>query len=578
MRMNNAEILVLGDRGYALYLGELLNLEGWKTWTCCAEAELGDSLEQGVGVLLVPSGSYLPPTIEALERFASIGGLVVLFHPTPALSDLGSILATAKPKDSPYVKIGGQALQTHGEAGTFALVPDKTTVEAWFCDKDGQDTVIPAIWTRTLGQGSVVVFAYDLPRSIHLTRQGNFELAGQDTDGIPGVRPMDMFVGGWVDPSKNLLNQADAQLRFLSSLLARHWASRVPVPRLGYFPNGARACVVLSNDSEYSTGDQLGTQLDEVRDAGGRMTVYLFDTSQVSRAQVEAWVAEGHEMAAHPGFLDGAQQDAYAKNPTWSQAEERVRGKVEEIKHLYGQKSTTMVHHWFVWCGLDLAGSPDPVAMARIFEAQGIGMESHFVHYDGADSPQQGFLGGRQWFGNFTGSGLPLKLADEDGTPLGVYQLINNVYDQLYTEAHDPQGFFRCFQTILDASLDGRAPSWIHVKAHNDEWWFSREPILKMLAYARERNIAVITMQKCLEFSQARDDARFESLTWDGAVLEFEVASRVTASSQLPLELPALWSGRRCTEVLMDGVAQPSLTVLLLSPGTRHSIRARYQP
>ena len=49
----------------------------------------------------------------------------------------------------------------------------------------------------------------------HKTRE-SIALAGQEKDGIKGLRAMDMFTNGWVDTSKNRLNHADEQMRLLS--------------------------------------------------------------------------------------------------------------------------------------------------------------------------------------------------------------------------------------------------------------------------------------------------------------------------------------------------------------------------
>ena len=61
-----------------------------------------------------------------------------------------------------------------------------------------------------------MAFLYNLPQSIVYTRQGNYRNAGQEMDGITGIRAMDLFTNGWVDTTKNMLNQADEQMRLLS--------------------------------------------------------------------------------------------------------------------------------------------------------------------------------------------------------------------------------------------------------------------------------------------------------------------------------------------------------------------------
>ncbi len=121
-------------------------------------------------------------------------------------------------------------------------------------------------------------------------------------------------------------------------------------------------------------------------------------------------------------------------------------------------------------------------------------MEANYAHYDN-NSGQGHFLGSMGTTqGNFTGSGLPMKFATSKGKILGIYQHLNNVYDQEYTENHDPDGFFNCFKGLVDRSIYDQVFSYISIKSHNDEYYFSRVPLLKMLAYANSKNIPVWTL------------------------------------------------------------------------------------
>ena len=67
------------------------------------------------------------------------------------------------------------------------------------------------------------------------------------------------------------------------------------------------------------------------------------------------------------------------------------------------------------------------------------------------------------------------------------------MYDQQYNENHDPEGFFNCFKGLMDRSLNDEVYSFISVKSHNDEYYFSKTPLMKMLAYANSNGIPVWT-------------------------------------------------------------------------------------
>ena len=72
---------------------------------------------------------------------------------------------------------------------------------------------------RSVGSsgGQAAAFTYDLARSVVYTRQGNPAWAGQERDGVSGIRPDDLFYGAragdvqpdWIDTNKIAIPQAD---------------------------------------------------------------------------------------------------------------------------------------------------------------------------------------------------------------------------------------------------------------------------------------------------------------------------------------------------------------------------------
>ena len=90
------------------------------------------------------------------------------------------------------------------------------------CISNADDsTDYPAVVMNNYGHGHAIAFMYNLPKSIAYTRQGNYLFAGQEKDSIDGIRAMDMFTDGWVDTSKNTINQADEQMRLLSHCIEK---------------------------------------------------------------------------------------------------------------------------------------------------------------------------------------------------------------------------------------------------------------------------------------------------------------------------------------------------------------------
>src|SRR5690606_38265953 len=113
------------------------------------------------------------------------------------------------------------------------------------------------------------------------------------------------------------------------------------------------------------------------------------------------------------------------------------------LKAKYGiSEIHTNTNHWYVWVGQAPDRRPDFAAMAKIEERNGIGLDCNYAHYDNGSSQGHffGAMGTNQ--GNYTGSGLAMKFADEHGKTIDVYQQLNNVYDQQYMEHKDKDGYF----------------------------------------------------------------------------------------------------------------------------------------
>jgi hypothetical protein len=210
---------------------------------------------------------------------------------------------------------------------------------------------------------------------------------------------------------------------------------------------------------------------------------------------------------------------------------------------------STVVNHWFVWCGNNESGNPEFSAQAEIEARHGLSMDVNYAHYDN-NSVQGHFLGplgNRQ--GNFTGSGLPMRFASSSGKILDIYQHLTNVYDQQYNENNDPEGFFSCFEGLIDRSLNKEVYSYISIKSHNDEYYFSREPLMKMLVYAKSKGIPVWTVSKLAEFVKMRDEARFTGISWSDNKLYFTLSSSIKHNSGLTIMVPMDHKGKKLTGI-----------------------------
>ena len=231
-----------------------------------------------------------------------------------------------------------------------------------------------------------------------------------------------------------------------------------------------------------------------------------------------------------------------------------LASKIYQINTRFGLDVKTNVNHWFVWCGKDENGNQDFGAQARLEEKYGIGMDASYAFYDmNSNQPEHylGSLGKNQ--GNYTGSGLIMNFADVNGRTVNVYQRYNAIYDQQYNESHDPEGFFGAFKGLVDRSLYDDIYSVVSIKAHNNEYYFSKKPLMKMLEYANAKDIPVWTALNLLDFLKMKDEATFTNFSWSNSSLSFRLNSSLTHSNGLTFMIPVMYGNKRILSITKDG-------------------------
>ena len=434
-----------------------------------------------------------------------------------------------------------QRLQFHGDGDRYVLDSGKE-IAALLGGSDASAS--PAVVINTYGKGHAIAFAYNLPESIVYTRQGNPANAGLETDGILGIRAMDLFTGGWVDTTKNTLNQADEQMRLLTHGIEYMGSFSKPFPRLWYFPDSLKCVVTLNNDGEDSREDEFLKQFDDVEHHGAKMTLYIKEPSLISRERIFSWTERGFEMSGHP---DDTKQ---AVKPDWNTMDSVYTTLQNRLRESFGISSMrTITNHWFVWVGNDPDGRKNFAAQAKLEEKHGVGLDCNYAHYDNG-SNQGHFLGPMGLNqGNYTGSGLTMKFANGDGGILNIYQQLNNVYDQQYMEHKDQEGYFNAFKGIMDRSLHNEVYSSISVRAHNNEYFFSETPLMQMLDYARERNVPVWTELSWLQFLEAKDGSTFQNITWANNEVTFDIHSNISFDRELACLVPYRFNDKKVNAV-----------------------------
>ncbi|HTF19534.1 MAG TPA: hypothetical protein VK658_15760 [Chryseolinea sp.] len=584
-------ILVLATvTHFGLYTGEILKAEGFNHFEMDSLESDHISVEYLKGFDIVVLAQTVPTEEQEqrLTRYVEGGGNLIAFHPDEKLQHLFGLKKIAGPARSGYLAIMDQnavgrglireRLQVHSEVTAYELAGATEIARVY----PSRDTLsgIPGIVLNHYGKGHSLAFTYNLPENIVYTRQGNPHSAGLEKDGIHGIRAMDLFTHGFVDTTQNTLNHADEQMRLLTHGIEHLSLRTKPMPRFWYFPDSLKCVVTLNNDGEDSKEAEFLKQFNDVAQHGASMTLYVKEPQYIPAARVVSWMNNGFEISGHP---DDTRQAAH---PDWQTMDSVYTTLEARLKNLYGIPSMkTITNHWFVWVGHSADGTPNFAAQAEIEALHGVGLDCNYAHYDNG-SDQGHFLGamGTEQ-GNYTGSGLTMKFANGDGRILDVYQQLNNVYDQQYMEHRDQDGYFNAFRGLTDRSIRDEVYSSISVRAHNNEYFFSEVPLMKMLDYARTNNIPVWAEVTWLEFLQVKDEATFKDIRWSGEQLSFIIHSTRAFSRDLSCLLPYRYNDKRLTAVRMnDDPAQFDVIKIkgfeyariLIRSGASHRIDAQY--
>ena len=571
-------ILVLATPAeFGAYTEQILRAEGFNEFqveSLSAPSLTVDYL-RGCDVVILTETKLTSAQADLLNHYVNDGGNLIAFRPDKQLAPLFGISDTGSTIVDGYVRIErnneigkglvSDTLQFHGESDRYEM--KGADVVATLYKDAGTSAAQPAVVSHQFGKGRAIAFTYNLPKSIVLTRQGNYRYAGLEKDGVKGIRATDMFTDGWVDGSRNALNQADEQMRLLSHVIQS--VSNKPLPRFWYFPGSNKSLILLTGDGEDSPERDFDAQLADIKSRGARMTLYL-KSPYVPAAKVKRWLADGFEISGH---VDDTQD---AANPTYEAMNGKMKWTIQALKDTYGVEMRTVRNHWIVWCGTNLEGKQDFTAQAALDAKYGVGLDCNFYHWD--EGAKQGhFLGP---IGNFTGSGLPMKFVNLQGEVLDVYQSVTQLPDEQWGK----ENLFRNFKILLDRSIDDEAYSFINLNLHTDRWrpWSRREG-LQILDYANRRGVPIWTAARTLTFLQMRDSAEFVAVNWSNNQLSFQ--SHVPISGQeLTLMIPKMFGGKSLTHISRDGEDQPytmqsikgSDYVLTATPSGNHRFVVSY--
>ena len=299
-----------------------------------------------------------------------------------------------------------------------------------------------------------------------------------------------------------------------------------PLPRFWYFPRGDKAVVVMTGDDHGNGG------------TAGRFDQYL--AQQPGRLLVDDWECMRFTSYIYPNTpLTNAQAAAYTRAGLRGR---RCTSDTDCARTSRRRRSTSDVRRPSSPAGaanypsLPAPGRPTASTASRGATgpaqpktelANGIRLDTNYYYWPGPwmqDRP-----------GLFTGSGMPMRFADTDGTMIDVYQAATQMTDE------SGQTYPFTSNTLLDNALGPGLLRRLH-RQHAHRRRATRASPTRCIASAQARGVPVVSGRQMLTWLDGRNASSFGSSGWNGSALSFTITPGAGANG-LQAMLPFVASG-----------------------------------
>jgi hypothetical protein len=603
----NQPILVVQDSAsadpYQNFVPELLTTEGLNGFQTAQLSDLTSTFLTSYDVVILPHLTLTASQVTLFQNYVSAGGTLVGFRPDLQLASvfgvasLGTTLQEAWLKidtTTPYApSLDSEALKFHGTADVYSL--NGASALATLYNSPTLSTSSPAAAINGYFQGKAILFSFDLTQSIVLMRQGNPAWAGypNNHDGYNTMRASQMFMDQgsgkfWNDLGDGALNdvpQADIQMRLFGNALTLTNAAKRPLPKLWYFPNQSRAMLLMTGDDHgFDVSKALG-EVNNIASFGGLFSYNLwYPFTTVSNTQVNTWLTAGNTMAIH--FNDTGEVDssgAGGSAASWDGMQNVMSTALSSFAATYqvppanAPNPVTTRNHYLIWVSNDADGTVDQVAQAKLFQNNGIQLDTSYSSFP------------NRW-GYMTGSGLPMKFLDPvAGSLIPVYEQATQYEDDIqlgyapWSTTWNISTAQSHYQQSLSASLN-KYNTVITMLFHPESWSDYQSYADAALQFAQSQSIPISTTGNWLTFWQARAATALSMPTLSSGVLTFTATS---SPAGLTLLVPfASGNNAGVSTFQVDGVSQ-SFTVaqyqgvmdasVVLTAGP-HNISVTYTP
>ena len=536
---------------FSKYYSEILRAEGIGSFESVDLSNVTLDLLNRFSLALLGDMPLSEAQAAMFSAWVDTGGDLIAMRPDKKLADLLGLRDQAASKNEGYLLIDtasapghgivAETIQYHGAADLYRLKAGTIEVARLY-DNQSHATPNPAITIRSIGKagGQAAAFTYDLARSIIYTRQGNPAWAGDERDGNSVMRPNDLFFGAkngdrqpdWNDFDRIAIPVADEQQRLLVNLMNFMLEDKAPLPRLWYLPKGHKAVLVMTGDDH---GTRSGTERSFNRLKANeaercsiadwecyRSTSWIYTSGGLSEKAAHAYATEGFDIGVHvnTGCSNFVPTDLVG---IFSRELYAFRTKYPDLPPQTGNRT-----HCVAWS--DWASTP------KVEARYGIRMDLNYYYWLGSwikDRP--GFM---------TGSGLPMRFADLDGSMIDVYQVASHLVNE------SEMSFPSAIETQLDRALGPQG----YYGAFGTHYDFSDDFDEQLTTAAKARGVPLVSVQQLLDWTDGRNNSHFARIGWNGDVLMFEAFADRRTGTMLRGMVPARTREKEIFAISRDGL------------------------
>lgn len=516
-------VITSSSSTFGKYYAEILRTEGLNEFAVMDIGSVTATTLTAYDVVILAPAVLTAGQVSMFSTWVTAGGRLIAMQPDAQLNSLLGLTSAGSTLSNAYLLVDtstlygngivNQVIQFHGAANRYTLsgASSLATLYTNFTTA----TPNPAVTVRSVGTsgGQAAAFAYDLATSIVYMRQGNPAWAAQERDGTSPIRSDDKFFGAaigdpqpdWVDLNAEVaVPQADEQQRLLANLIFQMNLAKKPLPRFWYFPRGKKAVVIMTGD-DHGNGGTAGRfdQYIAASPAGCnvanweciRSTSYIYvEPQNLSNAQAASYVAQGFEVGLHIN-TNCADFTPASLDTFYSQQTSGFTSAYPSVPPLMTER-----HHCIAWS--------DWITAAKTELKYGMRLDTSYYFWP------PGWVQNRP--GHFTGSAMPMRFADLDGTLINVYNATTQMTDEsgqtypftsdaLLSAAVGPQGYYGAFT----------------VNAHTDS---ASNPVSDgALSSALSRSVPIVSSLQMLKWLDGRNSSSFGSVAWASNTLSFNI-------------------------------------------------------